>query len=121
MSYAEMILKEVLRSYSIVKGHRTTRCEKEIEKLLTLLNAQYSSTSEECINDRLESLERHAIKLSDIADYSISVKYGILRLKTTKTSPGIPQNSGPSIFGHTVFTVLHNRHASGEVANPNQA
>ena len=54
---SEMTLEAVLRTVSSVKGHRT-RCEKEIDNLLGLLGVQYSSTSEERINDRLEKLER---------------------------------------------------------------
>ena len=60
MELSEMTLEEVLRSYLSVKGHRT-RCEKEIDNLLGLLSAQYSSTSEERVNDRLEKLERHML------------------------------------------------------------
>ena len=78
LSYTEMSLEEVLRLYSSTKGHRT-RCEKEIDKLLTLLNAQYSCISEDRINDRLENLERHTMKLSDITNYLISVKYAKAR------------------------------------------
>ena len=74
MELSEMTLEEVLHSYSSVKGHRT-RCEKEIENLLGLLTAQYSSTSEERVNDRLEKLERHTLRLSHIKDYLIHLKY----------------------------------------------
>ena len=74
MELSEMTLEEVLRSYSSVKGHRT-RCEKEINNLLGLLGAQYSSTSEERINNRLEKLERHTLRLSDIKDYLVHLKY----------------------------------------------
>ena len=74
MELSELTLEEVLRSYSSIKGHRT-RCEKEIENLLGLLSAQYSSTSEERVNDRIEKLERHTLRLSDIKDYLIHLKY----------------------------------------------
>ena len=60
MELSELTLEEVLCSYSLVKGHRT-RCEKEIENLLGLLSAQYSSTSEERVNDRIEKLEQHTL------------------------------------------------------------
>ena len=53
---SELTLEEALRSYSSVKGHRT-RAEREIGNLLHLLKDQYSATSEERINDRLEKLE----------------------------------------------------------------
>ena len=68
MELSEMTLEAVLRTHSSVKGHRT-RCEKEIDNLLALLGAQYSSISEERINDRLERLEQHTLRLSDIKDY----------------------------------------------------
>ena len=74
MELSELTLEEVLRSYLLVKGHRT-RCEKEIKNLLGLLSAQNSSTSEERINDRLEKLERHKLQLTDIKDYFIHLKY----------------------------------------------
>ena len=71
---SEMSLEAVLRSYSSVKGHRT-RCEREIENLLALLTTRYSSISEERIKDRLESLEKHTLRLSDIKDYLVHFKY----------------------------------------------
>ena len=67
MDLSEMSLEAVLRSYSSVKGHRT-RYEHEIENLLGLLSTRYSSVSEERIKDRLESLEKHTLRLSDIKD-----------------------------------------------------
>ena len=57
LDYSEMTLEEVLWTYSSVKGHHT-RCEREIHKLLGLLKEQYSSTSENRVNDRLERLEK---------------------------------------------------------------
>ena len=56
-----MTTDEVLCSYSSVKSHRT-RVEREIESLLKLLNAQYSSTTELRLNDRLEKLEKYTHK-----------------------------------------------------------
>ena len=67
---SEMSLEAVLRTYSSVKGHRT-RCEREIENLLGLLTTRYSSVSEERIKERLESLEKHTLRLSDIKDLSL--------------------------------------------------
>ena len=58
LELSELPLEEALRLYSSVKGHRT-RVEKEIGNLLRLLKDQYSATSEERINDRLEKLEKH--------------------------------------------------------------
>ena len=78
MDLSEMSLEAVLRSYSSVKGHRT-RCEHEIENLLGLLSTRYSSVSEERIKDRLESLEKHTLRLSDIKDYLIHLKYAKAR------------------------------------------
>ena len=57
LELSELILEEALRSYSSVKGHRT-RVEKEIG-----------------LNDRLEKLEKHTHRLSDIAEYLVSLKY----------------------------------------------
>ena len=70
---SEMSLEAVLRTYSSVKGHRT-RCEREIENLLGLLTTRYSSVSEERIKERLESLEKHTLRLSDIKDYLVHLK-----------------------------------------------
>ena len=69
-----MTTDEVLRLYSSVKGHRT-RVEREIASLLELLHAQYSSTLELRLNERLEKLEKHTHKLFDISEYLISIKY----------------------------------------------
>ena len=52
LELSELTLEEALRSYCSVKGHRT-RVEMEIRNLLHLLKDQYSTTSEERINDRL--------------------------------------------------------------------
>ena len=68
LELSEMTPEEVLRSHSSVKGHRT-RYEKEIANLLQLCNTQHSLTSEDRINDRLERVEKHTHKLSDITDY----------------------------------------------------
>ena len=60
LELSELTLEEALRSYSSVKGHRT-RVEREIGNLLRLLKDQYSATSEERLNDRLEKTrETHA-------------------------------------------------------------
>ena len=56
---SEMTLEEALRSYSSVKGHRT-RVEREIGKLLRLQKDQYSATSEERLNDRIDKLAKGA-------------------------------------------------------------
>ena len=74
LELSELTLEEALRSYSSVKGHRT-RVEKEIGNLLQLLTNQYSATSEERVNDRLEKLEKNTNRLSDIAKYLVSLKY----------------------------------------------
>ena len=78
LELSDLTLEEALKSYSSVKGH-TTRVEKEIENLLRLLTNNYSATSEERINDRLEKLEKHTHKLSDIAEYLVSLKYAKAR------------------------------------------
>ena len=74
LELSELTFEEALRSYSSMKGHRT-RIEKEIGSLLRLLTNNYSATSEERLNDRLEKLEKHTHKLSDIAEYLITLKY----------------------------------------------
>ena len=74
MELSEMSMEEVLHIYLLNKGHRT-RCEKEIYNLLGLLRQQYFSASEKCINDRLEKLERHTLRLSHIKDYLVYLKY----------------------------------------------
>ena len=78
LELSDLTLEEALRSYSSVKGHRR-RVEKEIGNLLRLLKDQYSSTSEERINDRLEKLEKHIHRLSDIAEYLVALKYAKTR------------------------------------------
>ena len=78
LELSDMTLEEALRSYSSVKGHRT-RVEKEIGNLLRLLTNNYSATSEERLSDRLEKLEKHTHKLSDIAEYLITLKYAKAR------------------------------------------
>ena len=74
LELSELTLEEALCSYSSVKGHRT-RTEREIENLLRLLKEQYSATSEERINNRLEKLEKYTHRLADIASYLVSLKY----------------------------------------------
>ena len=76
--FSDLTLEEALRSYSSVKGHRT-RTEREIGNLLRLLKEQYSATSEERINNRLEKLEKHTHRLADIATYLQSLKYNKAR------------------------------------------
>ena len=73
LELSDISLEEVLHSYSSIKGHRT-RCEHEITNLLQLLTAQYSSTYETRINDRLEKLEQYTHRLMDIAHYLFSIK-----------------------------------------------
>ena len=63
----------------ISKWARRTRVEKKIGNLLRLLTNQYSATSEERVNDRLEKLEKHTHRTSDIAEYLASLKYAKAR------------------------------------------
>ena len=60
----------------ISKWARRTRVEKEIGNLLRLLTNPYSATSKERVNDRLE---KHTHRLSDIAEYLVSLKYAKAR------------------------------------------
>ena len=78
LELSELTLEEALRSYSSVKGHRT-RVEREIGNLLRLLKDQYSATSKERLNVRLEKLKKHTHRLSDIAEYLVSLKYAKAR------------------------------------------
>ena len=78
LELSELTLEEALRLYSSVKGHRT-RVEKEIGNLLRLLTTNYSATSKERLNDRLEKLEKHTHRLLDIAEYLVSLKYAKAR------------------------------------------
>ena len=96
----------------------TGKCVKicqNIEKfdflLLTLLKDQYSATSEERINDRLEKLEKHTHRLSDIAEYLVSLKYNKARdhREEVEDFQEILDKCSEEIF-----TVLHNH----QVANP---
>ena len=118
MELSEMTLEEVLRSYLSVKGHRT-RCEKEIDNLLGLLSAQYSSTSEERVNDRLEKLERHTLRLSDIKDYLLHLKYARAIDHEEEVQEFLEILNKCS---SDVFAVLHDRHTTAQaVVNPAQA
>ena len=69
-----MTLEGVIRAYFSVKGHHT-RCEREINSLIDMLKVQYSAPSEVRVNDRLEKLEKHTHKLSNITDYLLTAKY----------------------------------------------
>ena len=94
MDLSDMSTKEVLRSYSSVKGHRT-QVEREIASLLKLLHPQYSATSELRLNDHLEKLEKHTHKLIDISKYLICIKY----LKARDQGiHGKPLRSAPRTF-----------------------
>ena len=74
LEQSELTLEEALRSYSSIKGHRT-RVEREIGNLLRLLSATYSVPSENRLNDTLEKLQTYTHRLSDIAEYLVSLKY----------------------------------------------
>ena len=107
LELSELTLEEVLRSYSSVKGHRTC-VEREIGNLLRLLKDQFSATSEERINNRLEKLEKHTHRLSDIAEYLVSLKYAKARDHREEVAEFKDKCT------EEVFTVLHQR----QVANP---
>ena len=118
MELSEMTLEAVLRTHSSVKGHRT-RCEKEIDNLLALLGAQYSSISEERINDRLERLERHTLRLSDIKDYLVHLKYARAVDHEEEVQEFLEILDKCS---SDVLEVLHTRHAAAQaIAPPIQA
>ena len=110
LELSELTLEEALHSYSSVKGHRT-RVEREIGNLLRLLKDQYSATSEDRINDRLEKLQKHTHRLSDIAEYLVSLKYNKARDHRDEVDD-IQEILDKC--SEEVFTVLHNR----QVAKP---
>ena len=104
--------EEVLRSYLSAKGHRT-RVEREIANLLELLQAQYSATSELCLNDRLEKLEKHTHRLLDIAECLVCIKYPKARDHSEEVKEFVETlTKCPT----DVFTVLHERHAAADSA-----
>ena len=111
---SEMSLEAVLRTYSSVKGHRT-RCEREIENLLGLLTTRYSSVSEERIKERLESLEKHTLRLSDIKDYLVHLKYTKARDHDEEVQEFLVILDKCS---SDVLEILHNRHATAQVNAP---
>ena len=78
---------------------------------MRLLKDQYSATSEDRINDRLEKLEKHTHRLSDIAEYLVSLKYTKARDHREEVADFQEILDKCS---EEVFTILHNR----QVANP---
>ena len=87
--------------------------------MLGLLSVQYSSTSEERINDHLEKLERHTLQLSDIKDYLVHLKYAraIDHEEEVQEFLEILDKCSSDIF-----EVLYNRHAAAQaIVPPNQA
>ena len=89
-----------------MKGHRTL-VEKEIGNLLRLLKDQYSATSEERINDRLEKLEKHTHRLSDIVEYLVSLKYALKARDHREEVADFKEILDKCT--KEVFTVLHQR------------
>ena len=107
-----MSIAEILRTYSSVKGHRT-RVEREIQSLLDMLKVQYSAPSEVRVNDRLEKLEKHTHKFSDITDYLITAKYpkaGDHADEVAEFFTTLDQASTQ------IFKVIHERHAAAPQA-----
>ena len=112
LELSKMTLEEVLRSYSSIKEHRT-RWEKKIANHLQLLNAQYSSTSEERINDRLEKLEKYLRHYGIPGHIEVHKKARDHQEEVQEFSDVLDQCS------NDIFTVLHNRHATAQAAaNP---
>ena len=105
---SEMSLEEALRSYSSVKGHRT-RVEREIGNLLRLLSATYSAPSENRLNASLEKLQTHTHRLSDIAEYLVSLKYTKARDHRDEVEDFIEVLNKCS---DEVFKLQHDRHAT---------
>ena len=112
MDFSNITLAKILRIYSSVKGHRM-RCECEIQSLLEMLKVQYSAPSEVRINDRLEKLEKHTHKLSDITDYLITAKYA----KAADHSDEVAEFFTTLDQASTqVFQVIHKHHAAAPQA-----
>ena len=112
LELSELTLEEALSSCSSVKGHRT-RVEKEIGNLLRLLTTNYSAISEERLNDRLEKLEKHNHRLSDIAEYFVSLKY------TKAHDHGDKVADFKEVLdkcSEEVFTIIHDRNATAPAA-----
>ena len=107
---SEMTLEAVLRTYLSVKGHRT-RCEREIENLLALLEVRYSSVSEERIKDRLENLEKHTLRLADIKDYLVHLKYAKAKDHDNEVKEFLETLDRCS---SDVLEILHNCHGTSE-------
>ena len=113
-----MTLEEALRSYTSVKGHRT-RVEREIGNLLRLLAATYSAPSENRLNESLEKLQTHTHRLSDIAEYLVSLKYAKARDHRDEVEDFKEVLNECS---DEVFKIQHDRHAStARDATPPQA
>ena len=81
--------------------------------LLRLLTNQYSATSEERVNDRLEKFEKHTHSLSDIAEYLVSIKYAKARDHREQVADFKEVIDKCS---EDVFTVLHERHSANPAA-----
>ena len=108
LELSELTLEEALRSYSSVKGHRT-RVEKEIGNLIRLLTATYSVTSEDRLNDRLDKLQTYTHRLSDIAEYLVSLKYAKAHDHRDEVADFKEVLDKCS---EEVFRILHERHAA---------
>ena len=112
MDFSEMTLEGVLRAYSSVKGHRT-RCEREINSLIEMLKVQYSAPSEVRVNDRLEKLEKHTHKLSDITDYLLTAKYAKAQDHAEEVAEFFATLDEAAT---AIFRVIHERHAAAPQA-----
>ena len=109
-----MSLEAVLRTYSSVKGHRT-RCEREIENLLALLAVRYSSVLEDLIKEHLENLEKHTLRLADIKDYLVHLKYTKAKDHDHEVQEFLEVLDRCS---SDVLEILHNRHAAAQMNAP---
>ena len=114
IEFSEMTLEVVLRTYSSVKGHRT-RCEREIENLLALLAVRNPPVSKERIKDRLENLEKHTLRLADIKDYLVHLKYAKAKDHDNEVKEFLETLDRCS---SNVLEILHNCHATAQVNAP---
>ena len=85
---------------------------------MDLLNNQCSSTSETRINDCLDKLEQHTLRLSDIKDFLVQLKYKRARDHEEELAEFLAVLDKCS---RDVLGVLHDRHAAAQaVAAPAQ-
>ena len=74
---------------------------------------QYSAPSEVRVNDRLEKLEKHTNKLSDITDYLLTAKYAKAQDHAEEVAEFFATLDEEAT---AIFRVIHERHAAAPQA-----